>query len=138
MIFENFDKYYSNILNRRTCLIGAFLLFTGVSSALTQLDEEVTVNPPQAQTPEPVLVEESGQSPDKPQQSYLALTKLGMGKKSGGKAQGESKDKSVIQVEKSVQGDGKEKHTQIATKLGKKSITEMATATLVKAGLTKI
>ncbi len=65
-----------------------------------------------------VAEEEEKPTTEKPQQSYLALTKLGMGKKSAAAKSGPA-DKTP------------------ATKIGKKSITEMASSTLFKAGFTK-
>ena len=56
---------------------------------------------------------------DKSPQSYLALTKLGMGKKGS-----------------APKTDAKEKNPP-AVKPGKRSITEMASSTLLKAGFTK-
>jgi hypothetical protein len=73
---------------------------------------------PELGTGEPEQPEEAKPNIDKPQQSYLALTKLGMGKKSVAKP---------VDVNKPT----------TAAKGGKKSITEMASSTLFKAGFTK-
>ena len=94
------------------------------TEANTQAPGEPTPTP--ASTPasgESEQLEDAKPAADKPQQSYLALTKLGMGKKSSAKPQ-ESKD-----VNKDV--------NKIGAKSGKKSITEMASSTLFKAGFTK-
>ena len=74
---------------------------------------------PAVVTAEPLVVveDEVGKSAEKPQQSYLALTKLGMGKKAAKPGPTETKEK--------------------IPKIGKKSITEMASSTLLKAGFTK-
>ena len=68
---------------------------------------------------EPEQPEEAKPAADKPQQSYLALTKLGMGKRSGPKPVDDLKKPAPV------------------AKGGKKSITEMASSTLFKAGFTK-
>ncbi len=105
------------------------VIFLGV----TKLDEEVAVYQPngiQADEDETEVdaKEVDKASGEKPQQSYLALTKLGMGKKSSNKDKTPGQQTEQIQKDKTVNGFGKG---------ARKSITEMASATLMKAGLTK-
>jgi len=97
---------------------------------VTQLDEEVTVYQPKGDEEDTDLDKKDVveiASGEKPQQSYLALTKLGMGKKSS-KTSGPGQQTEQIQKDKPSNSFGKGT---------RKSITEMASATLMKAGLTK-
>jgi len=82
--------------------------------------KEEEVHEPAAPAVETEAAAEDGkQAAEKPQQSYLALTKLGMGKKAPG-----------------PKTDVKEKNPAPG-KVGKRSITEMASSTLLKAGFAK-
>lgn len=99
-------------------LIQASLLSRLLQKLPKEASEDTAVKAGVAAVEAEVSAEQAG---DKPQQSYLALTKLGMGKKAAvAGPKPESKEK-----------------TTTPAKPGKRSITEMASSTLLKAGFTK-